>query len=249
VTLAALVLAVAVAAAVQVVTGFGFALVAAPVLVAVTDPVTSVSILALLGALVSACLLTTSREPLEILGRTSARLLLWAVPALVAGALVVSRLPADVIRAAVGVLVIAALVQRGAPARTPARPVERATPRRRDGLGLAAAGLASGTMTTSTGLNGPPLVLYLTAQNVSPRATRDTLALLFLILDVAAVVALEAVHHFTLPTETLALPVAGLAGVLLGHRIFDRLGDRTRMRAVTAMLVVSACIALGAAVI
>ena len=248
-TLAALCLAIALAAAVQLVSGFGFALVAAPILVAFTDPVTSVSVLAVLGAVVSALALTTSREPLQILRRESAGLLAWAVPGLVAGALVIDRLPDDAVRAAVGALVLAALVQRrrrGPESRsdTSANP----GPRRGGGVGLVAAGATAGAMSTSTALNGPPLVLYLTARNASPRGARDTLALLFLVLDVASVGALAAVGSLELPVETLALPAAGLLGVLAGHAIFDRLTHEGQARAITTMLVVAALTAVGAAI-
>lgn len=239
-TLAVLCLAIAVAAAIQIVSGFGFALVSAPLLVTVTDPVTSVSILAVLGTAISATALLTSREPLEVLPRECALLLAWAVPGIVAGALVIHRLPEDAVRAAIGVLVLAALAQR------------HLLPGVRHGggpVGLAAAGLTSGAMTTSTALNGPPLVLFLTARGTTPRATRDTLAALFLAMGIVGVGALAAAGNLELPTSTLALPVASLVGVLVGHRIFDRMSDAAREHAITAMLVLAALTALGAAVI
>jgi uncharacterized protein len=245
VTLAALVLAIAVGAAVQVVSGFGFGLVAAPVLVAFTDPVNTVSVLAVLGVVVGALTLLTSREPLAI-SRTSPGLLAWAVPGLVTGAIAVSALPADAVRAAVGVLVLAALAQRRFLPPQRRHIGQKSRPR---WLGLAAAGCAAGAMSTSTGLNGPPLVLFLTARNVPTRVARDTLALLFLVLDAAAIAALVAFGNFALPAATLALPVAGLVGVLAGHAIFDRLSEPARAAAVTATLVASACVALGATLV
>jgi uncharacterized membrane protein YfcA len=244
VTLAVLCLAIATAAAVQLVSGFGFALVAAPVLIAVTDPVASVSVLAVLGTAVSGLTLATGRGPREVLWRESAGLLAWAAPGLVVGALLVDRLPADAVRAAVGVLVLGALAQRRLRARS------RSRPRRGGGTaGLAAAGLTAGAMSTSTALNGPPLVVYLTAHGTPPRAARDTLALLFVVLGVAAIATLAAAGNLELPAETAALPVAALAGVVLGHRVFDRMSDPAREAAITAMLVVAACTALGAAVV
>lgn len=239
-TLAVLCLAIAVAAAIQIVSGFGFALVSAPLLVTVTDPVTSVSILAVLGTAISALALLTGREPLEVRRRECGLLLAWSAPGIVAGALVVDRLPDDAVRAAIGVLVLAALAQR------------HVLPGARRGggpVGLAAAGLTSGAMTTSTALNGPPLVLLLTARGVPPRATRDTLAVLFAVMGLAAVAALAAAGALQLPTDTAALPVAALAGVLAGHRIFDRMSDAAREGAITAMLVLAALTALGAALI
>ena len=239
-TLAVLCLAIAVAAAIQIVSGFGFALVSAPLLVALTDPVTSVSILAVLGTAISALALLTAREPLEVLRRECGLLLVWSVPGIVAGALVIDRLPDDVVRAAIGVLVLAALAQR------------HLLPGVRHGggsVGRAAAGLTSGAMTTSTGLNGPPLVLFLTARGTPARALRDTLAVLFLAMGVAAIGALAAAGNLQLPTDAAALPVAALAGVLAGHRIFDRMSDAAREGAITAMLVLAALTALGAALV
>lgn len=245
-TLAVLCLAIAVAAAVQLVSGFGFALVAAPVLIAVTDPVASVSVLAVLGTAVSGLTLATGRGPREVLWHQSAGLLAWSVPGLVGGALLVDRLPADAVRAAVGVLVLGALAQRRLRSRS-AAPSRRL--RRGGTAGLAAAGLTAGAMSTSTGLNGPPLVVYLTALGTPPRAARDTLAVLFVVLGGAAIGTLAAAGNLELPTETAALPLAALAGVVLGHRVFDRMGDPSREAAITAMLVVAALTALGAAVV
>jgi hypothetical protein len=224
-----------------VVSGFGFALVAAPVLVAVTDPVTSVSILAVAGVFTSTVTLTAGRERPQVAGREATLLVLWALPGLVFGAWLVTRVPADAIRVAVGVLVLAALAQRRfAPAGT-----GRVPPARRP-ASRAAAGLASGTLSTSTGLSGPPLVLHLAS--AAPRVMRDTLAVVFVVLGVLTTATLLAAGELTVPTVTVALPVAVLAGGVLGHRIFDRLSPRAHGRIVTVLLVASAVTAIGAAV-
>lgn len=239
-TLAALVAVIAVAALVQVVSGFGFALVAAPVLVAVTGPLTSVSILAVLGTLTSVVTLAAGRERPQPARRTAATLVAWAIPGTAVGVLVVSGLPEDPIRLAIGLLVLAVLVGR----------LRGDRPRRAGAggrLGRALAGLTAGAMTTSTGLNGPPLVLHLTALDVEARAARDTLAVCFIALDVLGVVALAIAGELRLPTETLALPAAAIVGGLTGHRIFDRLDEPRRRAAVTAILVASAATAIASA--
>jgi uncharacterized membrane protein YfcA len=241
VTFAVIAFAVAVAAVVQVVSGFGFALVAAPVLVALTDPVTSVGILGVLGTLASLVTLGAGRERPQVLARTGGALVAWALPGLVLGVVLVSRLPEDVIRAAVGVLVLAALVQRRVTA------ARTAAPRPSSRVGLAAAGATAGALTTTTGLNGPPLVVYLTSREVSPREARDTLAVIFVVLGLLALVALAVAGELELPLEVLALPPAVIAGGLLGHRIFDRMAEHHRHRAVTVLLLASAATALGSA--
>jgi uncharacterized membrane protein YfcA len=237
-TLAALAAAVAVAAAVHTVSGFGFALVAAPVLVALTDPPTAVSALALLGVLVSAVTLVAGRRRPAIARGEATALVAWALPGLPVGAWLVTRLPEDAIRVAVGVLVLAALAQRR---RT------RAAEKHRRPWTRPAAGLAAGALTTSTGLNGPPLVLELTGSRIPPLAVRDTLAAIFLVLGVAGAIALALAGGLRLPAGSAALLPAAVAGGLAGHRLHDRMSDAARARAVTAVLVLAALTAIASA--
>jgi uncharacterized membrane protein YfcA len=237
-TLVALVAAVAVAAAVQTVSGFGFALVAAPALVALTDPLTAVSAVALLGVLVSALTLAAGRRRPAILRGEATALVAWALPGLPVGAWLVTRLPEDAIRIAVGLLVLAALAQRRR---------ARSGERRRRPWTRPAAGLAAGALTTSTGLNGPPLVLELTGRRASPLAVRDTLAAIFVVLGVAGAIALALAGGLRLPDGSAALLPAVVAGGLAGHRLHDRMSDAARARAVTAVLVLSAVTAIASA--
>jgi uncharacterized protein len=237
-TLLALVAAVTVAAAVQTVSGFGFALVAAPALVALTDPLTAVSTLGVLGVIVSVVTLAAGRRRPEIDRREAAGLVAWALPALPLGAWLVTTVPEDAMRAAVGVLVLVALALRAA--------APDAQPGRR-GWSRSAAGLVSGAMTTSTALNGPPLVLHLTGARLEPRAVRDTLAALFVVLGIAGLAALALLSELRLPDDAAALLPAVVAGGLVGHQVHDRMSDRARTRVVTVVLVASALTAIGSA--
>jgi uncharacterized membrane protein YfcA len=239
-TLLALVAAVTVAAAVQTVSGFGFALVAAPALVALTDPLTAVSTLGVLGVIVSIVTLAAGRRRPKIDRRESAGLVAWALPALPLGAWLVTAVPEDAMRAAVGMLVLVALALRAA-----APDVQSG----RRVWSRSAAGLVSGAMTTSTALNGPPLVLHLTGARLEPRAVRDTLAALFVVLGIAGLAALALLSELRLPDDAAALLPAVVAGGLVGHRVHDRMSDRARSRAITAVLVASALTAIGSALL
>jgi uncharacterized membrane protein YfcA len=219
----------------------------------VTDPVTSVSVLAVVGAFTNLMTLVAGGRRPEVLGGEAAWLVAWALPGLALGTWLVTRLPSDAIRVAVGVLVFAALLQRSAwwagrsgrlsdvvagsgPASHPAGRGARA-----------AAGVASGALSTSTGLSGPPLVLYFTSAQLAPRLVRDTLAAIFLALGVLTTTTLAVSGELTLPAVTALLPFAAIAGAVLGHRIFDRLPSGGHARIVTALLVASALVALGSA--
>jgi uncharacterized membrane protein YfcA len=105
--------------------------------------------------------------------------------------------------------------------------------------GAVAVGMASGALTTSTGVSGPPLVLWLESQGLRPVELRTSLAACFLALNFAGGVALVIAGA----TGELAGPgllVPLLALVVLGHAAgalaFRRL-DGDRFRAVVLGLV------------
>ena len=94
----------ALGAFVQSVTGFGGALVLAPVLFATMRPAQAVLLSALLGLAQSAVLLLRNRQ--EVLRRELRSLLAFAVPGLAVGVLVLRVASASTLRVAVGVSVI-----------------------------------------------------------------------------------------------------------------------------------------------
>jgi uncharacterized protein len=234
--IAAGVAAVALGGTVQSGTGFGFALIAAPVLTALFDPRASVTTLALLGPIVAVMTLTAERRPLRVLRRPTVLLTLWSLPGMAAGALVLRHAPSDLLRVLVAMAVLVAV---WVTARV--QPVVAAEQR---GAGEGAlAGALSGAMATSTGLNGPPLVLHLLRRGAEPDEMRDTLAAFFLVAALLTVVALVVAGTFRV-APGLGFLMAGTAlGQLVGRRVFERI--HAHHRAVTlGVLVVSALVAL-----
>jgi uncharacterized membrane protein YfcA len=225
-------------ASVQSATGFGFALILGPALFAVLGPQQAVSALLVLGLALNVLVLADGRRA-RVRWRALLPALVAAVPGLVAGALILTALPKPALQAAVGATVIvAALVQLRA-RRAPAPPREPSLG------GACAVGMASGALTTSTSVSGPPLVLWLEAQGLQPAEMRTSLAICFLALNLAGGAALIAAGG----TEALAgaellLPLLGLvvAGHLIGARAFRRL-DPSRFRLVVFGLVIAAGLA------
>jgi uncharacterized membrane protein YfcA len=111
-----------------------------------------------------------------------------------------------------------------------------------------AVGLTSGALTTSTSVSGPPIVLWLERQGLSPADFRAALAWSFLALNAAGwAVVLVAGGGDVVGLGTL-LPLAALviAGHALGAVAFRRL-DRRRFRAAVLALVLAAGVASVAA--
>ena len=211
-------LAVGAGAVLQSATGFGFAIVAAPALVALVGPEATVGALSLLGLVVNALTLAGERRRPRPATTDAAVLVAWALPGLAIGALALARLPEGALEAAVGAAVLGALAVRVATrAGGPAGTAERAAHHR------VAAGILSGSLATSTGLGGPPLVLFLTGRSLDPARVRDTLAVVFVAQGALGLAVLALFDTLALPEGMAVLAAAAVAGQVAGRRAFTAL--------------------------
>jgi len=234
--------AVAAGAALQSATGFGFSIVAAPLVFAVVEPEEAVGLLILLSALVNVLTLVSERRRPRPAWRECAVVLACAVPGAVAGVAALRALDPVALQVAVSVGVVATLLAR-----------KLAQHRTTPAWAAPFAGLAAGALTTSTTTAGPPLIVYLLGRRLGPAAVRDTLPVCFLGLGVVGVIALW------LTGTSRAVPDAGLvallvpvvaAGHLAGRPLFAALVRGGRYEAVlTAVLVASVGAGLAAALL
>jgi uncharacterized membrane protein YfcA len=229
-------------ATVQSALGFGLAIVAAPVLAATAGPETAAPTVAVIGLVSTALPLAAERRPLAVLGPQAAGLVGWALPGMAAGAAALALAPADVLAVLVAGAVLAAVAAHAVRARraaATARPPARWP-------ATAGAGALSGALATTTGLNGPPLVLHLLGR-ATPAQRRDTLAAVFLASNVLALAAFAASGTLALAPDAWALAAATVAGWALGRAAFRFLHDH-HDAASLAVLALGAAVALAAAV-
>lgn len=229
---------VLIAGAVQAITGFGFALVAVPLLTFLIGPAQAVVVAITIGLVLAAGVAVAerghvARGDLVVLAGAS----LIGIPL---GMLVLTRADASQLTVVVaGVLLIStAAIWRG-----------WALPSGR--LARIISGFTSGVLLTSTSFNGPPLVLFLQARNLPPRSVRATLAVCFLMQEVVAVALLFGVG--AADTSMLALSALGVpalaGGWLLGNWAFARLDRAAFRRGVLGMLGLTGLVALARAFI
>jgi uncharacterized membrane protein YfcA len=226
---------VVVGAALQSATGFGFALVAAPILFATAGPKPAVGALIVVGTFTSILTIATEGRRPRPLRHEAVLLLGWAVPGALIGVAILRALSAQALQIALTVGILAVLVMRHTTRHAPERPAPRwAGP---------VAGFSSGGLTTSTGVSGPPLVTYLLGRGHAPGAVRDTLAVCFLALNPIGALALavtgttDAVPDLTLMA---ALIPATAIGQLAGRPLFARLArGGTYEPVLTVVLLVS----------
>jgi len=227
--------AVLLGATLQSATGFGFALVAAPLMAATLGPRATVSSIVLLALVITTLTLIAERRRPQSDRREATALIGWAVPGLLAGALLLRAIPERALEVLVALAVLAAVGLR-----------LRSRPRFRPWSHSRAAVTAftSGVLSTSTGIGGPPLVFHLLGRGLPRTLMRDTLAVVWMVGGMLSASVLLVTGSFALPPEMPLLLVATLIGHGAGRRIFAALYGERYERAVLGALALTAVIAL-----
>lgn len=229
--------AVLLAAAAQQLAGFGFALMAMPLLSVLLGPRDAV-VVASLASLAGGTVMTYRLRALvdrPVLGR----LALGAVVGLPLGVVVLGSVSEDPLKVAVALAVLAMVVILAAGFR-----FREERPRTEVG-----AGFVSGVMGTSLGIGGPPVVLALQASDMAQHTFRATTVAFFVLCNLgtlplvlgSGVVGLDA-----WPAAVVAVPTA-LAGNWVFGGVAQRVSAERFRPLVLALLVLSALAALASA--
>lgn len=230
--------------AVQASVGFGFGFFVAPVALAAYRPAQAVTLLLLLALLINALILYSEGRERVIDGRATAVLCAWALPGIVAGALVVRHVNANALQVAIGVgIILAAALQARSSSRAPDETSEP-----RPAATLAGGGLCAGVLTSATSLNGPVVALTYARAGLRGHLLRDTAAAAFLVLAAAGTIALTTIAHAGHSLPRWPLLVALVPAVFVGHRIgaalFQRLDDERHRRLVLGAAMVAGTVSV-----
>jgi uncharacterized protein len=215
-TLALAALAALVAACVQSTTGLGFALILSPVLFALLSPAEAVVIVTALGLVLNLLVLLGERRRPRVAWREVMPILAAAAPGAVLGVFALRHLSKPALQLGIGIVLLGGVLL-GA--------VRRARAESTSVNARLAIGLTTGVLTTSTGVTGPPIALWLQRTGLTPAELRDSLSASFLALGVIAALALVPVMgraHLD-PALVGAAIVCVAAGHALGRRAFARL--------------------------
>ncbi len=219
----------------QSVSGFGFALVAVPLLATVIDPRTAVVVTALTNIWLT--VVAAARDHRHVRWRMTGVVTAAALIGVPFGLLVLVTFPERLLSALIAVVVLGCvvLVWSGARLRTGA-------------VGIGAVGVLVGVLTAATGTNGPPLVAAFHSLGYDPRTFRATLAAVFSGAGLIALVGFALAGR--IDAEVLRLSLAALPAVplgwWLGNLVFDRIAPAVFRRIVLVGLLGSAGAALAA---
>jgi uncharacterized protein len=218
---------VAFAAAIQSTMGFGFALVAVPIIAVAEDPKVAVVAVTAIGVPMTLWNSIRWRADLQV------RPMVMVVGASLVG--ILARAPDRALTFAIGIVVLVLTVWLWRGLRLPPGPRTEV-----------AAGVASGALATSTGTNGPPLVIAFQAMEMERDAFRATLACCFLVQGVVALALFWAgglITHDVRVAFVVGVP-AIVAGTLLGERLSTRVHGHAFRVAVLALLGLSGALAI-----
>lgn len=221
------------AAAAQAFTGFGSALVAVPLVAVLTDPVTAIVSTTCVSVGISAY--GTIKEHRSIERSNAKRLIISGLVGIPIGALALHYLDVNALNLVIGCVLLGAVTLSLLGVEVRNSPRSEIT-----------GGIIGGALLTSTGMNGPPIVLVTYGSSKSAVTKRATLQIVFLAHDLIAIVFFSVME--LIDVEVLGLSVVGLivtpGGWALGNSIFARLSARSFRIASTAILAAVALVAV-----
>lgn len=156
-------------------TGFGFALVSIPLLISVLEPRTVVPVVLLLGKLTQLFILFDGRKTIDL--KRIWPLIVAGILATPLGTFFLLILDGDTLKVLIGAMAALSALALFAGY---SRPV------RNEGAAGVLVGLASGLLNGSTGMGGPPLVLFFSNQARERQTFRTSISLFFILTGVSA---------------------------------------------------------------
>lgn len=220
--------AVFLSGAVQATTGFGFSLVAVPVLSLAADPRTAVVATSL--ASLSLTISVAIQERRHAHWRIVPPLMAAFTLGMPVGLLVLSFTPQRLLIAIIGTFVIICTILIFCGLRLSVST-----------LGVLGLGALTGTLATATGAGGPLLTAAFQAMGYQPRRFRATVTAIFAGCGIITAIGFAVAQQITSPV--LAIGLAGLPAAIMGwwagNLVFRRLNSRQFKRLVLASLTIS----------
>jgi uncharacterized protein len=224
------ILVVAMASCSQTISGFGFTLVSVPLLAIVMPPLQAVSLTVLISTPLA--IIRSRREWKDVAWPSAKRLGLASLIGMPIGIAITSHLPDRPLRLIIGIAVAIAGVVLATGFRV----------RSESPLVDVLAGFVSGVLATTTGTNGPPLVIAMHSRRVAPVVFRATLVVIYLF---ANVVSLGLFWYYSrLNANAVKLTGITFVPMLLGNAagtwLVPKVNDRLFHRLILGLLFLSA---------
>jgi hypothetical protein len=207
----------------QTILGFGLSLFLIPALLVYLSPSVSVTITLLLGSVVCLMILYSERRTSEASRPIVLRLFLAAIPGLLLGSYIVTRIDKAWLQIIVGVLIIISIVVQEQVFPKPSKPL-RISPV------MSLSGFVAGVLNACAAQAPPPLLVWMRAHVTTPNQVRHNLAAVMVLMNIGSIITI----HFLQPKSfssagvivfAYLLPVS-LVGNALGRMLTRRINTK-----------------------
>lgn len=228
------ILIVALASCSQTISGFGFTLVSVPFLATVMPPFQAVSLTVLISTPLA--IIRSRREWNHVHWPTAKRLGLASLVGMPLGLAIATHLPDRPLRLIIGIAVAIAgvVLATGFRIRSESPSVD------------IVAGFVSGVLATTTGTNGPPLVVAMHSRRMAPAVFRATLVVVYLFANIVSLAMFwraGRINDVALKLTVITF-VPMLLGNALGTWLVPKVDDDLFHRLILGLLFISAATAI-----
>ena len=202
---------------IQGLTGFGFALVSAPIMMFLLSPEAVVPIVVTHGLVINLIILFEARKWVNL--KRIWPLMLAGTAGVPIGTYLLIALDASILKIFIGAVIIPFAIALLAGFKKPIKSEK---------LAFAPVGITSGLLASSTSLSGPPVILFFVNQGLEKRIFRANLVAYFTVLSLAAILAfvIGGVITTTVINYTLWLLPAAILGAMTGIKLTPKVSEK-----------------------
>lgn len=233
----------------QRVVGFGIAPFLAPVaLIFFTPPVAVVTTI-FVGTLSCVIILFQTRHHSVVIPKVVARILVGAIPGLLLGSYIVTRIDKGLLQIILGSLVIVAISVQEYALPKPTRPLGATR-------GISLSGFLTGLLNATAANGAPPMAMWLRTHKSTPDQIRQNLAAMFVVVNLCSLTAIhymrpQTFNHQVALTFVMLIPVL-IIGNLIGVRVMKvvdvKLYEKLVVVAIISTGLVSICLGVASKV-
>lgn len=219
-----------IASVLQTSTGFGFSILATPFLLLIFEPSEAIQINLILSLVISAFLIKAIKDDIDY--GILKKFITGSIIGLPVGIITFMLIEVSSLKMAIGIVVLILTILL----------ILRFRIRRGDKRDLAVGGL-SGSLTSSIGMPGPPLLLYFSGTDTEKATLRGTTLAFYLFIYLASLI-IQVIFVGTNQTVWISslwgLPLV-LIGLFVGQRLFDKINQHVFRIMVYIILLITGC--------
>lgn len=218
-----------VASFIQALTGFGFAIVATPLLISIYDPKEVVLILQIISLVINTAFGVILRKVVD--WKFVLVLSLGSMLGQPIGMVIYYYVPSNTLKIFISVLILFFLLIK----RISCKLIKETR------LKSLIVGIISGCLNTSTGLAGPPLILYLTASNREKTSMRADSIVYFAFIGLTAIIgfAISGQDLSVIVSHTSTMLPAAVVGLAIGNVLFSYISQNIFQKIIFIIIVCS----------